>query len=365
MSYVGGPFKHDIFVSYSHGEPDSQGESKLEVWSQQFAAELETELKAHDALRDKLSIYIDKRLDRLSGLTDQLQQEVSASAMLAVLLTPSYLRSSWCAKERDWWLAAQKSAPVQLAHDGRVALVRALPVKGGESAWPEVLADSHGVPLPGFHFYKDAPGKLSEPFANLPADLEGASPFRAALGTLVGALRLRLNELKTRVDERERIAAEAARLIGMGQTVYLHGRSDHAKVWEQAHESLSESGFVVVPGEPESLVRAPAELQELRKERVKVMSGCDALLLVGSENGLAMDADMIVVGRQDRESAKAISNRLLPCALLDTIGPAVATRQRLNMARNLKVDWIDSTREWTSGLQAWLGQKGDGLRGAS
>ncbi len=365
MSYVGGPFKHDIFVSYSHGEPDAQGESKLQAWSQQFATELETELRAHEALREKLSLYIDRRLDRMAGLTDQLESEVSASAILAVLLTPGYLRSSWCTQEREWWLTAQKSPRVQLAHEGRVALIRVLPVKGGESAWPDLLADTHRVPLLGFNFHKEVPGVISEPFPHLPPAAEGSEPFRSALTTLVGALRLKLDELKGRMDERERLAAEAARLAGSGQMIYLHGRSEHAKAWEQAHESLSQRGFLVVPGEPESLLREPGELQDLRKERVKVMSGCDALLLVGSSNGLAMDADMIVVGRQDRESAKALSNRLLPCAVLDTVGPAVKTRQRLNMARNLRVDWIDSTQQpWAPDLHEWLVQKSDDLRGA-
>lgn len=253
---------------------------------------------------------------------------------------------------------------MQLAHDGRVALIRVLPVKGGESAWPDLLADNHRVPLLGFHFHKEIPGQISEPFPNSPGDAEMSKPFRAALATMTGALRLKLDELKARMDERARLEAEAERLAGSGQVVYLHGRSEQTPTWERAYESLSQSGFVVVPGEPESLVRDPGQLQDLRKERVRVLSGCDALLLVGSANGLAMDADMVVVGRQDRESAKALSNRLLPCALLDTVGPAVKTRQRLTMARNLRVDWIDSTQQpWAPDLREWLVQKSDQLRG--
>jgi hypothetical protein len=45
VSYVGEPFTHDIFVSYSYGEPDASGTSRLQRWSQAFVRELENEFK--------------------------------------------------------------------------------------------------------------------------------------------------------------------------------------------------------------------------------------------------------------------------------------------------------------------------------
>ena len=46
MSFVGDPFRHDIFVSYSHGDVTGSGDSKLKRWSGAFARELESELRA-------------------------------------------------------------------------------------------------------------------------------------------------------------------------------------------------------------------------------------------------------------------------------------------------------------------------------
>ena len=45
MSYVKDPFKHDIFVSYSHGNVDGTDDSALKAWSQGFVKVLEAELK--------------------------------------------------------------------------------------------------------------------------------------------------------------------------------------------------------------------------------------------------------------------------------------------------------------------------------
>jgi hypothetical protein len=79
---------------------------------------------------------------------------------------------------------------------------------------------------------------------------------------------------------------------------------------------------------------------------------------MGTEDGRALDADLAVVGRWDRQSARAFSNRLLPCGLLDTVGGPVATAERAKAARGLQVDWIDCTRElWTRDVQDWLTKK--------
>lgn len=85
------------------------------------------------------------------------------------------------------------------------------------------------------------------------------------------------------------------------------------------------------------------------------MSGCDALLLVSAPDARAVEADLVVVGRQDRNSARARSNQFLPCALIDTVGGDIATPKRKVAARSLNVDWIDATRpEWPPAVKQWL-----------
>jgi hypothetical protein len=95
--------------------------------------------------------------------------------------------------------------------------------------------------------------------------------------------------------------------------------------------------------------------QRIREQRVELMSSCDALLLLGTEDGYALDADLVTVGKHDRQSARARSNRLLPCGVLNTVGNVIATEVRKRTARNLQTDWLDATQAaWPAGVVQWL-----------
>lgn len=95
--------------------------------------------------------------------------------------------------------------------------------------------------------------------------------------------------------------------------------------------------------------------REVAELRVETLTGCDALLLLGTEDGRALDADLVVVGRQDRHSARARCERLLPCAVIDTVGHEIATPERRAAAQGLGIHWIDATKDiWTAQLRRWL-----------
>ena len=64
---------------------------------------------------------------------------------------------------------------------------------------------------------------------------------------------------------------------------------------------------------------------------------------------------MVVVGRQDRSSARARCDKLLPCAVLDTAGAPIRSERRLNMARGLGIAWVDGVPPaWPLSLRGWL-----------
>lgn len=359
MSYVGEPFAHDLFVSYSHGD-DGSGGAYLQPWSAAFAKELERELRADRKFRSALSLFLDedhrpgRGVDPLAPLTEQLQRQIEAAALLVVLMSPDYLASAWCSDEREWWLAHQ--AALGLPSAERIAAVRIWPT---EEPWPAALADSRGHPLVGFTFYA-ADGVPPRPlgWTELPGPF--GTEFRKALLDLVGRLYPKLEAMKARADELRRARDEAVRLAQAGgQLLYLHGRADHARAWEAAGLALTDSGFAVVPGEPDRVDSDPARQQALRERRVETLAGCDALLLLGTEDGRALDADLVVVGKHDRQSARARSHRLLPCGLLDTVGATIATAVRRATARIVQADWIDGTPpDWTPNVRRWLAEKG-------
>lgn len=104
MPYVPG-FDYDLFISYASGD-NRQGEVE------QFAASIEKHicdnLVNSFSPQEKVRIYFDR--ERLATQTavnweEHLKTASSSSAFLLVLLSPNYLSSAYCSKERDWFAA--------------------------------------------------------------------------------------------------------------------------------------------------------------------------------------------------------------------------------------------------------------------
>ena len=361
MAYVGEPFVHDLFVSYSHGDVDGSGTSRLQRWSQAFAQELEGELKSQPPEFSRaVRVFLDQSerpaqgIDPLEPLTSQLHADIKASAMLVILMSPQYLASDWCKRERDWWCERQSKTAFD---DGRIAVVRIWPTT---EKWPPNLLDSADEQLPGFWFYdREVPEYQQRPFGwpDAPAKSE---EFQQRLVDLVGHVCLKLDQMRIRLQQENEAREHAARLAASGgQVVYLHGRTASKTVWDATATTLTDCGLVI-PNDPDPVVSDPKKIQEIRRHRVDIMSGCDAVLLVADPDTRATDADLVVVGKHDRNSARAISNRPLPCALLNGVGSEISTSRRKTTARSLNVGWIDVTPppptppSWVQHLQSWL-----------
>jgi len=358
MAYVGSPFEHDLFISYSHGD-DGKGRGILRPWSQAFARELENELRFDFRLTRSLNVFFDagerpgEGIDPMDGLHPQLQAHAGSSGLLVVLMSPHYLASRWCERERSWWLDGQHA--LGLPTQERIAIVRMAPT---EPPWPAEFCDAQGEPLVGFQFHERVGTCRPLGWTELP-DAFGKD-FRAALVELAGHLALKLDALKVRTAALQRIQDEARRLQAHGgQAIYLHGRDDNRTTWERTALALSDEGFAVFPGEPDPPVSEPEARLKLNEQRVDTLGNCDALLLLGTADGRALDLDLMEVGRHNRQSARARSHRLLPCGVLDTVGPPVATEIRKRAARNLQADWLDGTTEpWLPRVHQWLTDKG-------
>lgn len=363
MSYVGDPFIHDLFISYSHGYDEGLGIGHLQPWSAAFAKELERELRAEPKIRNRLAIFRDgdyrigHGVDPMAPLTQQLCEQIGHTALLVILMSPDYLKSAWCADERDWWYRHQFG--LDSTCDERIAVVRIWPTD--EDPWPKLLTDNRDHPLVGFHFHAPVFGK-ERPlgWVDMPAF---GSDFKKEILNIVARIYPKLDALKQRADERARLKMEIGKLSDeMGQTIYLHGRAEHFAIWQKMALALTDAGFSVTPGKLD-LRRDPRDLQDIREQRVELMSASDAVLIIGTQDNHALDADLVVVGKHDRQSARARCNRLLPCGLLDTVGTDIATPVRKATARILQTDWLDATQEpWTDNIKHWLDEKSDILR---
>lgn len=358
MSFVGNPFRHDIFVSYSHGDVQGDGQALLKQWSQGFVRELERELKAFPDIGGHISLFRDEDhrpghgIDPMAPMSDTLQQEVAASAILAILMTPQYLGSKWCRQELEWWTEAQKVHG--LAHEDRIAVARVWPT---ETAWPAGLIDRDGNPYIGQHFYERAKAEIRpQPFSWPNVTNETMGPFREALLDFVGHLRVRLREIRKELESREARESERQRLAARaGQVLYLHGRNVHAPAWDRVHRELEDGGYTVFPLQPEEVASDPRRIRETQMERIARMSACDAVLLLGTDDEPALQTDLVVVGRLDRHEAIARSNRSLPCGVIDTAGVVRQQPVWSRKAKSIGVDWFDaSSSPWTPLLQTWL-----------
>lgn len=361
MSFVGNPFKHDIFVSYSHGAFDSNHDPDLKQWSNKFVNDLRNELVGTAEFED-LSLYLDESnrsdesIDRTANLSEHLMQSVRVSALLTVLMTPHYLRSNWCRQEREWWHEVQESDTVPTK--GRVFICRVRPTD--DASWPSDLPMAAG-----YHCYD----QNKEPDRARPYTWRGSSrdldEYNEILIDLAGDIMQQLRSIKDITERQRRHDEEAARLTASGQVIYLHARQEQEKIWEKTATTLVNRGFVVVPGEPDPVVRKAKQARDIANRRIETLSACDGLLLLGTEDGRALDADLVVVGRQDRHSARDRSDRLLPCAVLNANCQDLATMRRKRTAQTLGIHWIEGKKgTWATDVQSWLLEAGQELERA-
>ena len=101
MPYVPG-FDYDLFISYAAADNDLGA-------VEQFVATLEKRISdnlVNPFSREKVRVYFDRqRLATQTGVNweEHLKVAASSSAILVPLLSPNYLSSWYCSKERGWF----------------------------------------------------------------------------------------------------------------------------------------------------------------------------------------------------------------------------------------------------------------------
>ena len=261
--FLGEPFEHDFYVSYSHGAHNGQRDTDLMLWSQKFAKDLRAELAGSREFED-ISVFLDEsdRSDESVAIPEQLadllRNRVTNSALLVIVMTPYWLRSKWCRQEFEWW--CEKHHPDSLDADGRIFICRVR--QSSEADWPEPIQDLLGY----FCYDRDKKPEMARPFA-----------WRGSTRDLVKYIDS-TDEYLSRHDEaparaqgrfeqrRERDDAEAALFAASGQVIYLHARENsmprpgnaHAMPWRMA-------ASLVFPTEPDPIAREPTLVQDIAR----------------------------------------------------------------------------------------------------
>jgi hypothetical protein len=340
-------FEYDMFFSYSHGDMLGEGDAPLKLWSMQFHRALTQTLAL--LLKPAPRIFLDESadgVDKTARLGPELGEKVRGSALFQIIMSPHYLESEWCKSELKTFVQAVLDRGI--SPDGRVFIAKAM--ETAALAWPAALCDDDGNKMVGWEFH---PRGLPFPhgFMN---DWRGGLPpeISAPLIEMAVAIQGRLCSLDAALNEKEAKAGEVRR-IGEGDIdkIYLYGRADEAAAWEATWKEIDGLGIAVTPGEPEPL--DADDDADKRLEYARLASRCDAMLMVGSD-GLKLDFDLDVIGRERRNFIASRYQKYLPCAVVDRRGDLKRTAREGN-AKRFGIDWIDAhSGSWPDAVRIWL-----------
>jgi len=148
MAYVPG-YAHDIFVSYAQVD-DLTDQDGVDGWVTTLIKKLSNRLAQRLGRRDSFSIWYDHYLSHHVNITPEIMSTLEKTATLVVVLSPGYLASEWCQRERHTFL---KLVQERIGDNARVFLLQRDKVELEEQ--PEEFGD-----LLGYRFWvQDRAGK--------------------------------------------------------------------------------------------------------------------------------------------------------------------------------------------------------------
>jgi hypothetical protein len=339
MCFVGEPFGHDIFVSYSHGDPDGRGTSPLKEWSRALIRHLEQEIRSPYPDFDPLQIFIDEQLDPTLALTAELREHAQAAGLLMVIMTERWLKSAWCEDEIGWF---QEQVASRGGPDGAVIVVRAFPTN--TSLWPDCLKDERGNVLTGIHFHPLPGGPGIPPYGwreDKPSDPE----YWKAVAKLATTVMRRLQELKDR-EELRKAQVPAGRSINGTPRLYLLGRAGQEVAWAASRERLVEAGFEVKPIRLQPVGSSLLEIRRAQRDRLDELGRCDGFLILRTDS--AEDITPILETCEANRACIEATGKYLPCGVLD-LGSAdvpCASDLGIEVLPGRGPGWLQAVRAW-------------------
>jgi hypothetical protein len=117
MSYTSNRgYKNDVFISYAHADNEPLGASIR--WVSNFVEDLKSSLEKKLGRKDgeEPTVWIDHELAKNIPLTDALTDAIKQTATYIIIMSPAYLVSDWCRKERQQFfeILKQKGAKTRV-----------------------------------------------------------------------------------------------------------------------------------------------------------------------------------------------------------------------------------------------------------
>lgn len=262
--------KHDVFVSYAHVD-DMPFPGTEKGWVTTLVETLEILLAQKLGRRDAYSLWMDHQLSRHARLTPEILENLTSTATLLVVLSPGYLASEWCLREKDSFLNALSGGALS---DSRIFIVERDRVELGDR--PPELED-----LLGYRFWVqegkgEPPRILGTPWPD-PMNPQ-SMPYFDELTRLACHLADQLKELKE-ADEKAAEKAADAPAPDAAPTVFLAEVTDDLLPSANALRSCLEQAGVKVlpetwyPREPQAFAQAVDEDLARSSLFVQLLSG--------------------------------------------------------------------------------------------
>lgn len=109
MAYIPG-YTHDIFISYAHND-DLPWPGAKQGWVSTLVDFLSTRLTERLGRKEMWSLWFDQfrtSLNQHQQIDSQISDALEQSAILLVILSPGYITSEWCDRERSTFLSQVK-----------------------------------------------------------------------------------------------------------------------------------------------------------------------------------------------------------------------------------------------------------------
>jgi hypothetical protein len=153
-------YRHDIFLSYAHKDDEpapGPGSESRPGWVSLFYDTLNYQIR-QQLPATGYSPWKDDELRYDQSLSGQLLETVSQSAILLVMMSPNYMQSDWCRRERTTFLQSLSGRG-----DAPIIVVEKTPVE--EDLLPAVLRDR--LRLPFWTGSREEPRTLGFPLPNV------------------------------------------------------------------------------------------------------------------------------------------------------------------------------------------------------
>ncbi len=311
MSFVGGPFKYDVFISYCWGQKAVDSAFETNNFTRDWVKELVDSLVQQLRMAcktvpgsDDFTFFFDHRSERNSGadLDEELEEAVRSSAYMIVLMSPYYCESRWCNREVELFDA-------KIRDDGRpkehfiIRQISRTEHRPPISSWPAPLLGKSGEPRKsGMPFY--------DPVTKTPLTTANEKQ-------LVG-----LDLLKEAVEKltsfRATVAATSAappKVTGKNHFVYLQRHAD-IQIWNSTKQALDT--FVIVNPDEMDEAPKPGLISTFKERRMVGLADCHGLAIV-RKSGDDPIRSMASAGSQDLEALESLEGIRLPWVLIDHV----------------------------------------------